>query len=97
MDTSKFDLLLQDEFVFTTKSLVLPLCSTDKIGCVPQDIDITDWLNRSDADPNNDKEKYLVINMRKKYRTSILEVCGLLINVILLLFYVLNPNSRRTS
>ena len=58
MDTSKFDLLLQDELVFTTQSLVLPLCSTDDIGCVPQDMDVTDWLNRSDEDPNSDKEKH---------------------------------------
>ena len=71
------------KLVFTTQSLVLPLCSTDDIGCVPQDMDITDWLNRSDADPNNDKEKHLVINKRKKFRTPILEVCGLLLNVIL--------------
>ena len=46
------------KLVFTTQSLVLPLCSTDDIGCIPQDMDVTDWLNRSDADPNNDKEKH---------------------------------------
>ena len=89
MDIPTFDLLLQDELVFTTQSLVLPLCSTDDIGCVPQDMDVTDWLNRSDADPNNDKEKHLVINKRRKFRTPILEVCELLINVIFYCFIFL--------
>ena len=63
------------------------------LGVFLNTLTLPDWLNRSDADPNNDKEKHLVINTRKKYSNPILEVCGLLINVILFLFYVLNPSS----
>ena len=87
MDISVIDALLKDHLEFTTKSLTLSLCISDNTGCAPQKVDVTSWLNRSDVDPNNEKERHLKINKKKKCAGGpILEVSGL---SIWLLFYSL--------
>ena len=76
MDISVLKSFLKDELEFTTDEFVVLLCANDDVTCIPQPMNLPKWLNRTDADTEDDEEKHLTIVRRKKFRPA-LEVCWL--------------------